>query len=80
MISILNFIFTIVFYPMIWLKLYYTCIYFKEFLNQLNLLYKYRMSTYAYLMTKKTQESENLHSYFFLIWMSYAYMINKNNL
>jgi hypothetical protein len=44
MISILNFIFTGVSYPMRWTKLDHPCIYFEEFLNQLNLLYKYRMS------------------------------------
>jgi hypothetical protein len=54
MISILNYVFTVVFYPMRCTKLDHTCIYFKEFLNQLNLLYKYRMSIYACLMTQKT--------------------------
>jgi hypothetical protein len=40
MISILNSVFTIVFYPMRWTKLDHTCICFEEFLNQLNFLYK----------------------------------------
>jgi hypothetical protein len=35
------------------MKLDYTCVCFEEFLNQLNLLYKYRMSIYAYLMIQK---------------------------
>jgi hypothetical protein len=39
MISILNFIFTIVFYITRWTKQDYICICFKEILNQLNLLY-----------------------------------------
>jgi hypothetical protein len=34
MISILNFVFTILFYVMRWTKQYLTCIYFTEFLNQ----------------------------------------------
>jgi hypothetical protein len=41
MISILDFIFTIVFYVMRWTKLDHNYICFKEFLNQLNLLYIY---------------------------------------
>jgi hypothetical protein len=39
MISILNSIFTIVFYLTRWIKQVLTCICFEEFLNQLNLLY-----------------------------------------
>jgi hypothetical protein len=39
MISILNSIFTIVSYVTRWTKLDTACIYFKEFVNQLNLLY-----------------------------------------
>jgi hypothetical protein len=46
MISILNSVFTVVFS-----KLDHTCICFREFLNQFNLLYKYRRSIYACLMT-----------------------------
>jgi hypothetical protein len=53
MISILNFIFTVVFYPTRGTKLDHTCIYFKEFLNRLNLLYKYRIIIYVFLMTQK---------------------------
>jgi hypothetical protein len=41
------------FYPTRSTKLDHTYIYFKDFLNQLNSLYKYRMSIYACLMTKK---------------------------
>jgi hypothetical protein len=36
---ILNSVFTVVFYTMRWIKQDLGCIYFKEFLNQLNLLY-----------------------------------------
>jgi hypothetical protein len=39
MISILNYAFTIVFHTMRWTKQYLICICFKDFLNQLNLLY-----------------------------------------
>jgi hypothetical protein len=39
MISILNYVFTIVFYTMRWTKQDLICIYFKEFLNQIYLLY-----------------------------------------
>jgi hypothetical protein len=39
MIYILNSIFTIVFYMMRWIKQDLICIWFKEFINQLNLLY-----------------------------------------
>jgi hypothetical protein len=53
MISILNSVFTFVFYMMRGIKLDHTYIYFRELLNQLNLLYKYRMSIYACLMTQK---------------------------
>jgi hypothetical protein len=53
MISILNSISIVMFYPTRWTKLNHTCIYFKEFLNQLNLFYKYRMSIYACLMIQK---------------------------
>jgi hypothetical protein len=41
MIFILNFVFTIVFYAMRWIKLDLNYLCFKEFLNQLNLLYIY---------------------------------------
>jgi hypothetical protein len=41
MISILNFIFTVMFYVMKWTKHDYICICFKENLNQLNLFYIY---------------------------------------
>jgi hypothetical protein len=40
-ISILNSIFTVVFYVTRWTKQDHTYIYFEEFLNQLNLLYIY---------------------------------------
>jgi hypothetical protein len=82
MISILNSVFTIVFYPTRWTKLDPTCICFEEFLNQLNLLYKYRMSIYACLMTqKKSLGKLKIFSRNFLqIWMSYACKIDKNNL
>jgi hypothetical protein len=41
MISILNFILTIVFYVMRWIKLDSVCICFTKFANQVNLLYIY---------------------------------------
>jgi hypothetical protein len=41
MISILNFIFTVVFYVTKWTKHDHICICFEEILNQLNLLYIY---------------------------------------
>jgi hypothetical protein len=70
-----------VFYPTRSIKLDHTYIYFKDFLNQLNSLYKYRMSIYACLMTKKTSEKLKLSNHNFLqIWIIYAYMIDKNNL
>jgi hypothetical protein len=39
MISILDYVFTVVFYMMRWIKLDIICICFEEFMNQLNLLY-----------------------------------------
>jgi hypothetical protein len=62
MISKLNFIFIIVFYSMRKIKLEHTCIYFEEFLNQLNLLYEYRMDIYTCLITRKknSRKIENL--------------------
>jgi hypothetical protein len=59
MISILNSIFTVVFYTMRWTKLDLTCIYFEEFLNQLNLLY---ICIYLYLQHDKSYESHELMS------------------
>jgi hypothetical protein len=55
---------------------------FEEFLNQLNLLYKYRMNIYVYLMTqKKPPKKLKIFSCNFLeICMSYTYKIDKNNL
>jgi hypothetical protein len=41
MISILNYVFTVVFYATRWTKQDHICICFKEILNQLNLLYIY---------------------------------------
>jgi hypothetical protein len=38
-VSIFNFVFTVVFYAMIWTKQDHICICFKEILSQLNLLY-----------------------------------------
>jgi hypothetical protein len=52
-VSILNFIFTVVFYPTRLTKLDNTYICFDEFLNQFNLFYKYRMIIYACFMKKK---------------------------
>jgi hypothetical protein len=46
MISILNFIFIVMFYAVRWSKFYPNCIYFKEILNQLNLLYIYNRTKY----------------------------------
>jgi hypothetical protein len=59
MILILNSVFIIVFYPSSWTKLDHNCIYFEEFLNQLNLLYKYRMGIYASVIDKKIIGSAN---------------------
>jgi hypothetical protein len=53
MISILISDFTVMLYPTRWIKLDHSYICFKEFLNQLNLLYKYRMNIYACLITWK---------------------------
>jgi hypothetical protein len=61
MMPISNSVFIVVFYPMRWTKLDHTCIYFEEFLNQFNLLYKYRMSIYVCLMTRKNLQG-NLKS------------------
>jgi hypothetical protein len=78
MISILNFIFNIVFYPTRWIKLDHTYICFKEFLNQLNLLHKNRMSIYPCLMTKKPPQKLKISGRNFLqIWMSYGFTIDK---
>jgi hypothetical protein len=49
-IFILNSIFTIVLYEMGWTKQDLICIYFEEFLNQLNLLYIWK---YLYLQQIK---------------------------
>jgi hypothetical protein len=79
MISNLNSVFTVVFYPMRRIKLNHTSIYFEEILNQLNLLYKYRMNIYACLMTqKKHSEKSKISGHNFLIL--YACKIDKNNL
>jgi hypothetical protein len=82
MISILNSVFTVVFYPLRWTKLDHTCICFEEFLNQLNLLYKYRVSIYACLMIQKKSSGKlKISSHNFLqIWILYACTIDKNNL
>jgi hypothetical protein len=48
MISILNSIFTVVFYAMRWTKHDHICIYFEEILDQLNLLY---ICIYLYLQS-----------------------------
>jgi hypothetical protein len=82
MISILNSIFIVVLYLMRWIKLDNTCICFKEFLHQLNWLYKYSMSIYACLMIqKKPPEKLKISSHDFLqIWMPYDWTIDKNNL
>jgi hypothetical protein len=53
-IFILNSVFiTIVFFTTRWNKLDHACLCFEEFLNQLNLLYKYRISIYVWLITQK---------------------------
>jgi hypothetical protein len=83
MISILNSIFTVVFYAMRWTKLDHTYKYFEEILNQLNLLYKYRMNIYICMLDnleKTFREIENLSRNILQIWMSYASTIGKNNL
>jgi hypothetical protein len=49
MISILNSVFTVMFYVARWSKLDLTCICFKEFLNQLNLLYIYICNRTKYI-------------------------------
>jgi hypothetical protein len=51
MIFILNSVFTVVFYVARWTKLDITCIYFEEFINQLNLLY---LCIYLYLQQNKS--------------------------
>jgi hypothetical protein len=63
-------------------KIRYTYICFEEFLNQLNLHYKYRMTIYACLMTQKKPPGKLKISRrkFLQIWMSYSCMIDKNNL
>jgi hypothetical protein len=43
MISILNYVFIIVFYATRWIKQDHICICFEEILNQLNLLYIYNL-------------------------------------
>jgi hypothetical protein len=74
-ISILNSVFTIVFYPMRWIKVDHNYICFEDFLNQLNLLYKYKMSIYACLMTRKKPSEKlkisdcNLLSNMDIIWL-----------
>jgi hypothetical protein len=79
MISILSYVFTVVFYPTRWIKLDHTCIYFKEFLNKLNLLYKYRMNIYACLMTRKKplEKLKVFHHNFLQIWIPFACTIAK---
>jgi hypothetical protein len=57
MMSILNSVFTVVFYVMRWTKLDLDCIYFKEFLNQLNLFYIYIC---LYLQHDKSYETHEL--------------------
>jgi hypothetical protein len=57
MTSILNSVFTIVFYTMRWIKSNLTCICFKEFLNQLNLFYIYIC---LYLQPDKSYEPREL--------------------
>jgi hypothetical protein len=57
MISILNFIFTVVFYTTRWTKLYISCICFEEFLNQHNLFYIY---IYLYLQQNKSYVTHEL--------------------
>jgi hypothetical protein len=57
MISILNSIFTVVFYAMRWIKLDPTCTCFAKKINQLNLLYIYM---FLYLQPDKSYESHEL--------------------
>jgi hypothetical protein len=57
MISILNSIFTVVFYGMKWTKLNIACICFEKFINQLNLLY---ICIYLYLQQNKSYETHEL--------------------
>jgi hypothetical protein len=57
MISILNSVFTIIFYMTRWTKLDLTCICFKELLNQLNLFYIFIS---LYLQQNKNYESHEL--------------------
>jgi hypothetical protein len=57
MISILNSVFTIIFYMTRWTKLDLTCICFKELLNQLNLFYIFIS---LYLQQNKNYESREL--------------------
>jgi hypothetical protein len=69
MIFILNFVFTIMFYVMRWIKLYLNCICLKNFLNQLNLLY---INICLYLHHDKNYESRELMSHN----MDYNYSLN----
>jgi hypothetical protein len=79
MVPILNFNFNIVLYAMRWIKLDHTCIYFEEFFNQLNLLYKYRMNIYACLMIQKKPSGKLKISRrnFLQIW---KHILDKNKL
>jgi hypothetical protein len=56
MISILNYIFTNMSYVMRWIKLDIICIYFEEFINQLNLLYIYICLYLQQVMSYETHQ------------------------
>jgi hypothetical protein len=82
MLSILNSVFAVMFYPTAWTKLDHTFICFKEFLKQLNLIYKYTMIIYAcFMIRKKSPEKLKISNHnFFQVWILYACKIDKKQL
>jgi hypothetical protein len=65
-ISILNFVFTVVFYATRWIKLYLNYICSEEFLNQLNLFYIYIC---IYLQQDKSYESRWANETHYELWL-----------
>jgi hypothetical protein len=66
MILILNFVYTVVFYAMRWIKLYPACICFELFVNQFNLSY---ICIYLYLQQHNSYVTHELGrgSFFFAV-------------
>jgi hypothetical protein len=64
MISILNFVFTVVFYVARWTKLDIACKCFEEFINQLNLLYVCIYLYLQYNMSYRTHELDRGSNFF----------------